>query len=317
MPIHTFQPHEAYDPSQPNDLEAYKDYRKSKREEARMRRKEEQARRDRAGRGQDMDSDEESYYSEDEQQGLGRRNHDDEPSVRKDAPRSFAPPSFLYSGGAPAPSPTVEAPPPPPSVPAPINKAESAEDAYARRLAMSQQQAPPPPAFVASQRNESADDAYARRVAMSQGRGPTPATAPRIDDEEPAPRGLGSAVSVTQMTNVPSFVTGPAQHAIPNFVSSSATTSTTPPIDQAPPQASPQDVTAEIEKRKQAAEAIAAKFAMFSAPTQATGEPNISSGEAQQLSEMAESKVLDTTGLSGEDVVAMLAKQVEEESQGG
>lgn len=62
MPVHIFQPHEMYNPAQPNDLQMYKQYRNAKREEARTRRKEEEESK---RRGSESEG---SYYSEDEQE---------------------------------------------------------------------------------------------------------------------------------------------------------------------------------------------------------------------------------------------------------
>ena len=62
MPVHVFQPHEMYNPAQPNDLQMYKQYRRAKREEARTRRQEEEESK---RRGSESEG---SYYSEDEQE---------------------------------------------------------------------------------------------------------------------------------------------------------------------------------------------------------------------------------------------------------
>lgn len=62
MPVHIFQPHELYNPAEPNDLQLYKEYRKAKREETRVRRKEEEERKQRGSES------EASYYSEDERE---------------------------------------------------------------------------------------------------------------------------------------------------------------------------------------------------------------------------------------------------------
>jgi len=68
MPVHVFQPHDQYNPAEPNDLQLYREYRKAKREEARVRRKEEEERKQ---GGSDSEG---SYYSEDEQEEQQRKD---------------------------------------------------------------------------------------------------------------------------------------------------------------------------------------------------------------------------------------------------
>lgn len=75
------------------------------------------------------------------------------------AAAQFAPPkSYEAESIAPPPlAPPADVPPPPPAPQQPIQQAESGDEAYARRLALSQQA-----------QQQSGEDAYARRLAMSQ-----------------------------------------------------------------------------------------------------------------------------------------------------
>lgn len=115
--VYTFQPDEEYDPSRPNDLGEYQLYRAQLVAERR--------------KGRESSSE----YSE---------SSDEAP--RRDAPRSFGPPKLWAPPPSLAPQRIVEEPE------AQV-RAESGDDAYARRAAMTA---------------ASGDDAYARRLAMSQ-----------------------------------------------------------------------------------------------------------------------------------------------------
>ncbi|KAH8086839.1 hypothetical protein HD553DRAFT_203565 [Filobasidium floriforme] len=313
MPVHIFQPHELYNPAEPNDLQLYKEYRKAKREETRVRRKEEEERK---RRGSESEA---SYYSEDERE---------EQEVRRDAPRTFAPPTSFYNsqpGEPPAPNYTETAPPPDEVDAArrqamQYNKNETADEAYARRLALSQPQAQiqPVPQFQVgtgigvgsgTNRAETADEAYARRVAMSAGGG-----GGGLGSSAGSGTGYGAGLGAGA-GGPPAFVR-PAS-SIPTFVASNNTlvppTSMPPPSTSSPapafvpsapvPSAVPaEDRAAQIQQRIAAAKAIAEKIAALKGPP--------AEEEVRAVVKEVE-EVKDTTGMSGEDVVAMLAKEVE------
>ena len=233
------------------------------------------------------------------------------------APRTFAPPTSLYST---EPQP-LRAPDYSEDSPATGDEAyarrqamqfsrnETADEAYARRLALSQPQiqvAPrPPPTFQTASgsagpsRNETADEAYARRVALSAGAG-----GGGLGSGAGLGAGLGSSgppTFIKPMNSVPTFVTSNNTFVPPSTTPFTAAAS--PPAfvksaDTTPAQ-QPEDRMAEIAKRIAAAKAIAEKIAAAKGPA------------AMEVVESAVKEVRDTTGMSGEDVVAMLAKEVQ------
>lgn len=170
-PVHVFQPLEAYDPSKPNDLQEWREYRKAIKEEARQRRRQEREREEEARRR--------ARYGSTGTESSEYETEEEEDRPRRDAPRAFAPPTSLYARpadkeeeaeplmkSAASSAPTfTEAP------------ALSEEEAQARRAAMAQ----------------SAEDAYARRVAMSAGR----AQAPLEPMAAPSPMPAAAAPAVT------------------------------------------------------------------------------------------------------------------------
>lgn len=245
------------------------------------------------------------------------------------APRTFAPPTSFYNSQPrepPAPNYTETAPPPDEDDTArkqamQYNKNETADEAYARRLALSQPQAQVQsvPQFQVgtgagigsgTNRAETADEAYARRVAMSTGGG-----GDGLGSGAGAGSGYGAGLGAGA-GRPPAFVK-PAG-STPMFVSSNNTfvppastppSSTSSPVPAFVPSAAPapsanpaEDRAAQIQQRIAAAKAIAEKIAALKGPP--------AEEEVRAVVKEVE-EVKDTTGMSGEDVVAMLAKEVE------
>jgi hypothetical protein len=111
--------------------------------------------------------------------------------------------------------------------------------------------------------------------------------------------GIGSSAS-----GPPAFVRPVA--SMPNFVSSSTSTPSFVLPAETPQVSAADDFAAQIEKRKAAAKAIADKLSALKGPA--------AMGEIEAVVQKEVETVRDTTGMSGEDVVAMLAKEVEAKS---
>ncbi|TYJ55959.1 hypothetical protein B9479_003344 [Cryptococcus floricola] len=262
----TFNPDEEYDPARPNDLGEYQDYRVRAKEERRRQFMEAKKRK-----ADGLDSDESSYYSD----------SDEDYGPRRDAPKMFAPPK-MYS---PPSSKALLAPPetsapvaPPSAIP------QSADEAYARRVAMSQPRVSSGgddgydqrPSFNQQHPTGSAtsgNDAFARRVAMSQGL-----------PQSNMPSFVSSSSSLPNNappSNPPNVFVPPAPApAPPKPLDSQAVTSASDePKDQ-------KEFEATLAERKKAAEAIAAKFKNPKAYSWANAPPDASSSANVSLQDV-------------------------------
>ncbi|GAA5868421.1 hypothetical protein JCM1840_006989 [Sporobolomyces johnsonii] len=229
-----------YDPARPCDYSAYKTHVRLMRAQRRLEREEEE----RQHRRRDGSESGSSYYSSDEED---RKRRDDEPSTKK--ARLFAPPPS-YDG--PPSAPATSFPPPssygPPSAP---SRDETADEAYARRVALSNP-APPPRQETGDEayqrrmamsavpgREETGEEAYQRRIAMSRGAPPSAApTPPALQQAYPPPPPPPSFVPPSFIP--PSFV--PPSEALPTYPPPPPGF-IPPPSFAAPPTAPPSDST--------------------------------------------------------------------------
>ncbi|OWZ60169.1 splicing factor 45 [Cryptococcus neoformans c45] len=258
----TFDPEEIYDPNRPNDLGEYQQYRKRAKEE--RRRKLMEAKRRRA---EGLSSDESSYYTDSEE----------DIAPRRDAPKMFAPPK-IYSPSATkftlSEEPEAAATRLPESQPvfsrdhddSQIDLSRpppSGDDAYARRVAMTQQ-AP----LHLQHPSQSGDDAYARRAAISQKLPPTTSFVP---SPTPSSSAISDAHPSSHLTQPPTTIPPPLP----------VVSNAQPEIPQAQAAASSsQDFQAMLEERKKAAEAIAAKFKALAGAVQPPPPPALASASS-------------------------------------
>ncbi|KAF9218246.1 hypothetical protein BS17DRAFT_883524 [Gyrodon lividus] len=168
QPVVVWDPTEQYDPLKPNDYNEYKLWKQRDRIERAAERAFE---RKRAREARDRGSDQTDTGSEDERPRKtgrfdGHDAFDQWSRADDDRPRGLG------------------APEPPPAA---ADRNLSGEDAYLRRLAMSQGAPPPrPPSPVPPvDRNQSGDEAYQRRLAMAIGSEASPTSAvPQLNDED-------------------------------------------------------------------------------------------------------------------------------------
>jgi splicing factor 45 len=255
-----FKPDEQYDPNRPNDLGEYQYYRKKLKEEKRRLAEEKKKR--------DEGSGESSYYSDSEDEAPRRDGMFSSHTYTMEerlmlAPKMWAPPTSIYGT-----QPKSVPPPPPmaraPSPPAPLASGDDAyarrvamsqvptgDDAYARRQAMSkaptgddayaQRQAmsrpppdlhrhiqPPPPTTGPSWNQASGDEAYARRAALPQSQHATPS--PLMPKFQP-PAMMMPPFPPQQAApqNMPPFAPSQQPPSLPPFPPSQSTSAQLPP----------------------------------------------------------------------------------------
>ncbi|KAJ9099221.1 hypothetical protein QFC21_004101 [Naganishia friedmannii] len=331
MPQHIFIPDEPYNPAKPNDLQEYRDYRKAKREErkARAQTEREEDRRRREGS-------EKSYYSEDEED-----DYSEEEAPRRDAPRAFAPPPSLYAPQPDTAMPSMQPPVPFSAAPVEESEQQRVPPGFtAPSTSMSayqptfHSQSVPPPSVnpVSIRRTETADEVYARRLAMSTG------VAPVAQFQPPPPP---SSFSANTTSFVKSATQGPPSGFVksvqsvdsgssisrppPAFIQTASVVDLTrsnsppPPPPPAAAAAATQDDTFQkaLETRRLAAEAIAKRLAA-TFPTPVETGPGIGEYVGSSIGNpvVVEPQVLDTSGMDAVDVVDLLARQVEQEVNG-
>ncbi|KIO20159.1 hypothetical protein M407DRAFT_30193 [Tulasnella calospora MUT 4182] len=305
-----WDPMEVYDPTRPNDYAEFKAWKQREKMENQMRRREEEAYQRRT---RDSDYSDDRSASEDED-GMHWR-----PKARNDSPppqaRREGPPSFTSATS---------------TTPVP----QSGEDAYLRRLAMSNPNAIIPSA-AADNLPQTGDEAFARRAALSMPSfvpgtqaAPTGLTDVDLDDEVPPPtppsepqplpleqlelqkkKEVAAAIAARLAASVASSAAQPSTETKISSPPPQPQTgddayarrlamSDTAPLAFVPPPApnfapasgtatqdGPEDFQAELQKRKEAAAAIAARLAKaaagpFAAPTSSSA-PAHSASTAQ------------------------------------
>ncbi|KAL5533363.1 hypothetical protein ACEPAF_5139 [Sanghuangporus sanghuang] len=257
--VPTWDPMEPYNPARPNDYYEYKAWKKREQEERRLRLAIERQAKDRKRYRSNSYSDSDySYSDDDDRPKKNARWEDDTPQVQE-------------------------------SSPAVVDTAMTGEEAYARRLAMSQGTAAPripSPAPVA----ETGDEAYQRRLALSQAMGMSVSTpaAPRVPTPQPE-----------EELPLNSFASPP----VPPL----------PPAEPAHSAASNVTQNPEFEERvkhsREAAAAVAARLAKLAAS--APPEANVASVNETQIKEKS-----DETSEPQGFAARMMAKWGHKEGQG-
>ncbi|KZT60363.1 hypothetical protein CALCODRAFT_553651 [Calocera cornea HHB12733] len=272
--VNVWDPTENYDPARPNDYFEYKAYKEREREEARRyeRKRSYHSSEDEGASGSDGD-DRWRPRKAGRFEARVRDEYDDDEPAR---PRGLGAPSFAPSALKPA----ADAPSFVSSAPVAVARDMTGEEAYQRRLALSRGGAPaPPPAFSTPPRAasppaplpsvaETGEEAFQRRLALSRG-----ATAPRPPSPAPAP----PAPSVPPSSRSTRPPPGPDDDDWAWSTPQPPPSAPTPPPAMPPPPpmaglAPPAALDPEVEKRRQAAAAIAARLAAL-APGGGLGTP--------------------------------------------
>nr|VWP00127.1 Tetrahydroxynaphthalene reductase (EC (T4HN reductase) (THNR) [Ganoderma boninense] len=332
--VAVWNPEEAYDPMRPNDYNEFKHWQRREREERRERILEERRRGDDRKRYRRSNSYSDSYQSgsEDERppRKTGRYEERDDMDEDYDRPR----------GGIGAPA----IPPPPPTAPANMNM--SGDEAYQRRLAMSQGVRPPEsptPAFAPPVASASVSSTFSGftsfsglpsssfgqsgygdddGIAIPGFSGPPPMTSPQPPPPPAAPPTAQSGEEAYLRRLAMAQQGAPAQ--APRSPSPLPFDDTPPPqiqtpfVPPPPPAAAP--VTADkIQTSKQAAAAIAARLtaSSTSAPSEETPEaPKRSDPQGFAARLMAKWGHEDGKGLGVDGSGIVHALTVEQVAQG-
>ncbi|KZO95719.1 hypothetical protein CALVIDRAFT_149953 [Calocera viscosa TUFC12733] len=273
--VNVWDPTEAYDPARPNDYFEYKAYKEREREEARRyeRKRSYHSSEDEGASGSDGEDRwrprkaGECYLSHrclppehvpGRFEARVRDEYDDEEPAR---PRGLGAPSFAPSSSKSA----ADTPSFVSSAPVVVARDMTGEEAYQRRLALSRGGvAAPPPAIPSPPRvpsppapqpyvTETGEEAYQRRMALSLGGARPPPPAPGVPPSAP-PRFSRPPPGPDEDEYMWSAPQPPPSVPTPPLVPPPPTSTAQPPVPQVV-------LDPEVEKRRQAAAAIAARLA--------------------------------------------------------
>ncbi|EJD06080.1 uncharacterized protein FOMMEDRAFT_18283 [Fomitiporia mediterranea MF3/22] len=261
--VPTWDPAEPYNPIRPNDYYEYKEWKKREQEERRLRLAIERQQNERKRYRSDSYSASEYSYSDDDDRPAKNARWEDEARHMDDTP------------------------------PVVVDTSMTGDEAYARRLAMSQGIAAPSATTPAPRtKTETGDEAYQRRLALSQGRAvPAPEPEPtRIPSPEPEP-------TLSFNPFAPPSVPPPPE---PFPTSAPATSSAQNP-----------EFEARLKNSREAAAAVAARLAKLAASASAEAEGNGAAVEALPAKDTVEDRP-DPHGFAAR----MMAKWGHKEGQG-